>query len=126
MSDTQQKALGTSLSWISVKDLKQARSLFEDTLGLKVTTDNADMGWLEFQGEQGGLIGMAQGEGLEPGKNAIIAIDVSDLDAMKAYLESKGLQFHGEVIEVPNNVKMAQFSDFDGNRFNLVEDLSKS
>jgi len=118
-----------TLSWITASDLTKTKEFFTDTLGLKKTTDVAEYGWCEFLGQEGGMyLGVGQSRGAEdlvkPGQNAVVTMVVDDIMQAKTELESKGVRFLDEIIEVPGHVKMVTFQDFDGNKFQLVEELS--
>lgn len=116
-----------SLVWITVSDLAAAKKFFVDGLGMKLTQDSPEHGWLELAGqEEGGTaLGIAQINKDQPAeKNAITTFTVADVVASKAELENKGVTFIGDIIEVPGHVKMIMFTDADGNRFQLVQLLS--
>jgi len=81
---------------------------------------------MELQGASGGQqIGVAcmDNENQKPGDGAGITLTVDDLSKTKADFVAKGVEFVGEVMEVPNEVKLALFKDFDGNKFQLVQNL---
>lgn len=115
------------LAWIVVTDVKKAKVFFSETLGLKVSSEAAEYGWLELQAEQGDmLLGVGQEndkDSIKPGQNAVVTFSIDDLDAAKAELEGKGVSFIGEVMEVPGHVKLALFTDPDGNHLQLVQQL---
>lgn len=118
-----QKAKGTTISRISVNDMTKAKELFVDILGMEIEDEKPEYGWMEVAGKEGSRIGIGKArEDMEAGKNAVISIDVDDLEQMMAYMKTKGIQFYGEVIELPK-VKMVLFSDSDGNKFLLVQSL---
>lgn len=122
------KSTKIELSWIVVSDLKKAKKFYTETLGLKVHESSEEYGWLEVQGTQGGaFLGIAQAsdkEEIQAGSNAVVTITVDNLIAAIEELKKKQVRFIGEVIEIPEQVKMMSFSDADGNRFQLVERLS--
>ena len=120
----------SELVWISVSDQKKAKKLFVDLLGLKVNEESPEHNWMELAGPDGGaLIGVAgpQGEepedetSLRPGENAIISLTCENLEETKKRLETGGVNFLGEVMEIPGHVKMAMFTDDDGNKFQIVQ-----
>jgi len=116
------------LAWITVGDLAKARKFLTDTVGLKVASSAQEYGWMELQGVEGGMllgVGQANSQHKErPGQNAVVTLTVDDIVASKKELESKGVQFDGDIMEVPGHVKMASFSDPDGNKFQLTQLLS--
>ena len=128
MNKQEKMIKGTQLSWITVSDIKKAKNFFADILGLDILESNEECGWLEIGGEEGARIGIGQANpqcgDFTPGQNAIITLSVDNLDEVMEKLKAKGVNFVGEVQVVPEVVKMALFLDLDGNKFQLVEDLS--
>lgn len=118
-----------SLAWITVSDVTNTQKFFTETIGLKVSSSAPEHGWLELTGEDGGMIlgvGQAGSESSDkPGVNAVVTMTVDDIIASKAEMESKGVLFIGEIIEVPGHVKMATFLDPDGNMFQLVQEIDQ-
>jgi predicted enzyme related to lactoylglutathione lyase len=112
------------LGWITVANFKKAQKFFSD-MGLTLKESNEEWGWMEFEGKEGGMrLGVAQAnESSKPGHNTVLTFTVDNLATTKKNMESKGVQFVGEVIEVPGHVKMATFVDPDGNQFQIVENI---
>lgn len=123
-------ARGVTLSCITVRDLAKAKHLFVDLLGLELRDYQEEHNWMEIGGDEGSLIGVGQesqeGEGcnLKAGSNAVISIEVYNLENAIKHLKKQKVKFHGEIIEIPHEVKMILFEDFDKNRFFLTEVLS--
>lgn len=118
------------LAWITVSDFQRAKTFYTETLGLTLRSGAPEYSWMELVGKDGG---MALGVGgdcgtdqnpVKPGQNAVMTMTVDDIVATKAALEAKGVQFFGDIIEVPGHVKMALFADPDGNKLQLVQMLS--
>jgi predicted enzyme related to lactoylglutathione lyase len=120
-------ATSADLAWIVVQDLNKAKKFFTETLGFKVTTESQEWGWIELEGEKGGMtIGLAKDDAHSPiarGSNAIITLTVANIDNERKLLESKGVKLLGDIMEVPGHVKMQLFTDSDGNHFQLVQML---
>ena len=101
-------AKGISLSCMTVSDLSKAKDLFIDLLGLVVKDHQEANNWMEIGGEEGGLLGIGQQSKeeccslLKVGSNAIVCIEVYDLNQAIKHLQSKNIKFHGEIIEIPN------------------------
>lgn len=115
------------LVWIVVKDVKQAIHYYSAVLGLKLHQFHEEHQWAELQGESGCRLGIAACCDYNPikaGGNAVITMNVKNLDETKKELLSKGVDMLGEVQEVPGHVKMQTCKDADGNIFQLVETLS--
>jgi len=126
--DTKKKVVNQiGISWITTQDSEKAKTFFQDTLGLKLVKDIPEMGWMEFEGHNGGIalrIGQSNPQGdevLKPGQNAIITFEVTNIEGFKEELESKGVTFHGPIMDIPGVCKLALFTDSDNNRFQLVE-----
>ena len=118
-----------ALAWIVVADLKKAVKYYTQVVGLKLLEHNDEFGWAELAGENGGTrLGIAQQGGHCPmtaGNNAIVTLTVTDLVKAKNELTKKGAKLVGDMQEVPGHVKLQLFEDTDGNKLQLVEDLSK-
>lgn len=119
------------LSWIVVADAARSKKFFTETLGLKLTSDAPEFGWMEVspQGEAESCLGIGQyspehGD-VKPGQNAVATFVVDDIIAKKKELEGKGVKFVDEIMEVPGHVKMVSFVDPDNNMFQLVQILGK-
>ncbi len=119
----------SNLSWIVVKDIKEAKKFFIDQVGLKELSSSEEFGWVELGGQEdgGSIIGLAEEnpamDDLKAGTNAIITLSVDDLDKSVQHFQDQGIKLVGEVVEVPGHVKMQLFSDLDGNLFQLVQSL---
>ena len=121
-------AKGVTLSCITVSDLEKAKHLFVDLLGLELRDYQEEHNWMEIGGDEGSLIGVGQESqescNLKAGSNAVISIEAYNLENAIKHLKKQKVKFHGEIIEIPHEVKMILFEDFDRNRFFLTEVLS--
>lgn len=120
----------SELSYVSVSDWEKAQHFFIDVLGLKPTSTDEQYNWMELSGseEGGAILGVSlytdkYPSPIKPGQNAIMTFNVKDITKTKADFESRGVKFVGDIIEVPGHVKLALFTDFDGNKFQLVQVL---
>jgi predicted enzyme related to lactoylglutathione lyase len=116
------------LAWISVSDIAKAKKFFVETLGMKLSSEAPEYGWMELQGHDGGtLLGVGAPHEekplVGPGYNAVMCMSVDNLEETMATLKAKGVEFIGEVIEVPGHVKMVFFADPDNNKFQLTQYL---
>lgn len=113
------------LAWISVSDIAKTKQFFVETLGMKIMEDNAQYGWLEIQGTDGGArigVGACTSQGpLKPGNNAVISLTVDDILATKKMLETKNITILGDIVEVPGQVKLLLIQDPDGNLIHLCQ-----
>lgn len=115
------------LSWIVVSDIKKSKQFFTEIVGLKIKNETPEYGWLELEGHEGGsTLGVGQAgpeHDDKPGQNAVVTFNIDNIVDARKELESKKVKLIGDIVEVPGHVKMATFTDFDGNKFQLVETL---
>lgn len=118
------------LSSVTVSDIQAAKHLFVDLLGLEIKNYSEEYQWMELGGlDQDSRIGVGQSsegpnaEYIKAGSNATISIEVFDIERAKKHLEDHGVKFINEIIEIPNEVKLALFKDLDGNRYFLSQRL---
>ncbi len=113
------------LSWIVVKNIRDAVKYYTEIVGLKLMELNEEFGWAELEGYEGGSrLGIAQEaphEKVKAGQNAVVTFTVEDLEKVKSEMIKKGAKCEGDVIEVPGHVKMQTVVDSDGNRFQICE-----
>ena len=96
------------------QDIARARRFYAETLGLEIETEGASD--MEFRCGQVTLDifdPTSIGQPFAPSP-AGIALRVADVDAARAELEAKGVQFDGETL-VTGVCKQAWFKDPDGN-----------
>ena len=124
------KIKNIGLAWIATSDLAKAKEFFTNTMGLEISQDSQEHGWLELKAPADSfLLGVGEvkeaGENspIEPGLNAVVTFTVADIAAAKKELEAKDIPVY-DIIEVPGHVKMAFMQDFDGNLFQIVEMLN--
>jgi len=100
------------------QDIQRARSFYADTLGLEIETEGEhDM---EFRCGQVTLDIFDPSSIDQPfsPSPAGLALRVPDVDAARAELEAKGVEFDGETIET-SVCRQAWFKDPDGNALML-------
>jgi predicted enzyme related to lactoylglutathione lyase len=99
---------------VFTQDIQRAKQFYADTLGLEIESEGeSDM---EFRCGQVTLdvfdpSSIGQEFAVSP---AGLALRVHDVDAVRAELEAKGVEFEGEMIET-GVCRMASFKDPDGN-----------
>ena len=115
------------LAWIAVESIKKSLHFFTETLGMKISSGDEKYKWVELVGNNGGmLLGIAETlpeSIVKPGQNAVITITVESLNQAYDMLMKNGVNFIGDIMEIPGHVKMIWFKDIDGNAFQLVEKL---
>jgi catechol 2,3-dioxygenase-like lactoylglutathione lyase family enzyme len=105
----------TKLDFVSVpsQDSERSRRFYGETLGLRPD----ERAQFEFwAGDTCLVIWEPRRVGMEfaPQKNGHLALQVDDIDAARAELESKGVTFAGETFDT-GVCRMALFTDPDGN-----------
>ena len=115
------------LVWIVVKDIKAAIQFYTEVVGLKLEEFCEEYKWAELIGHAGGArLGIAEqssDEPILPGSNSVLTLSVANIETSLQDLKHKGLQFKGEMMEIPGQVKLQMAVDKDGNHFQIVECL---
>ena len=85
----------------AVSDIKAARHFYEDILGLKLT-HQAGGEWFEYDVRDTTFaISTADADHPVPVRGAVLAFEVSDLDAEIERLQKRGAIFRGRITETP-------------------------
>ncbi|MBK5233261.1 MAG: VOC family protein [Thermoleophilia bacterium] len=105
----------TGLDFVAVPstDSQRSRDFYVDTLGLKPDEKANLEFWVEdtcFSIWEPSSAGME----FSPSKMSHLSLHVDDIDAAKAELQAKGVEFHGDNFDT-GVCHMALFSDPDGN-----------
>lgn len=118
---TEPLVTGTDFVSVPTQDLDRAVAFYRDTLGLHMSVHMPERNFAEF--ETGNLTlnvldpaKMGIGE-FAPNRNHI-ALHVDDVAAARATLESRGVQFMGDIFDT-GVCHMGFFSDPDGNTYML-------
>lgn len=105
---------------VNVSDEKQTLKFYRDILGMdldKLATDcppsPREECWLEFRNRTNSRIGAFVSPNTGTG-SAVITIVVGDVYTARNYLESKGIEV-SPIQDAGKRVRLAFFSDFDGN-----------
>ena len=114
---------------INVSSPSNAKMFYGKILGMKEdptfrVCSEPQQCWLEFlTGKEGVKIGTWVNREVGTGKG-VITIVVKNVDKAKAYLENQKVDV-GEVQSVGKGVRLAFFSDFDGNRLAIRDENVK-
>ena len=102
---------------IPSSDTERARTFYVDTLGLRADEHASNEFWV---GESCFSIWEPERFGGEfrPQANSIVLLHVDDVEAARAQLEAKGVEFDGETFD-SGVCHMAEFTDPDGNLLTL-------
>ena len=112
------------LATVYVSDMDRAVNFYSETLGLKLQ-HRAGPGWAQLDAGKGlilGLHGTHQG-GPPPGQNGstVLGFELDEpMDQAYQKLAQRGVTFHGPIQDT-EHVRLAYFSDPDGNNFYLSE-----
>jgi catechol 2,3-dioxygenase-like lactoylglutathione lyase family enzyme len=105
--------------WYHVRDLAAARTFYTQKLSFAETFVDGEGRWAKLQ--RGDMqIALAQGE---PRDGGVAAVDVDDVRAEAERLRGAEVDV-GVVLELHNQVRLVDVFDPDGNRIQLVEQLS--
>jgi catechol 2,3-dioxygenase-like lactoylglutathione lyase family enzyme len=105
----------TKLDYVAIpaRDAERLRTFYVETLGLRPDEQTPTEFWVAdtcFSIWEPARFGME----FAPQKNAQLALHVDDVEAARAELEGKGVEFAGETLDT-GVCKMAFFTDPDGN-----------
>jgi catechol 2,3-dioxygenase-like lactoylglutathione lyase family enzyme len=106
--------------WYFVRDLDAARAFYTGKLGFTETYVDEDDRWAKL--ERGGMqIALAEGDPSEDG--GVATVDVDDVKGEAERLRADDVDV-GTVLELHGEVRILDIFDPDGNRLQLVEDVS--
>ena len=106
--------------WYFVRDLDAGRAFYTGKLGFTETYVDEDDRWAKL--ERGAMqIALAEGEPQEDG--GVATVDVDDVKAEAERLRADDVDV-GTVLELHGEVRILDVFDPDGNRLQLVEDVS--
>jgi catechol 2,3-dioxygenase-like lactoylglutathione lyase family enzyme len=112
-------ASGPVRVWYHVRDLDAARAFYTQKLNFAETFVDEAGRWAKLQ--RGDMqIALAQGE---PHEGGVAAVDVDDVRAEAERLRRVEVDV-GVVLELHNEVRLVDVFDPDGNRIQLVEQIS--
>jgi catechol 2,3-dioxygenase-like lactoylglutathione lyase family enzyme len=105
----------TKLDYVAIpaQDAERLRTFYVETLGLRPDEQTPTEFWVAgtcFSIWEPAKFGME----FAPQKNAHLALHVDDVEAARAELEAKGIEFAGDTLDT-GVCKMAFFTDPDGN-----------
>lgn len=105
---------------VAVADLERSVAFYRDTLGLPFESRIEALKWARFTLPTGAVLGLGEKQQVAGSGSMSINISVQDFDAAYALLGERGVSFVGEVVEIPGVVRLAEFTDPDGNRLQLA------
>ena len=127
--ETKKKGLdydGGMVCYVHVADLERSIAWYQDVLGLEVISQVDEIGWCELKSPAAGLaIGLLKDAKPDTKGGATIVFGVKDLDVARARLEKQGVKFTGPTSVHEGYVKLAAFTDPDGNLLTLSQSLAE-
>ena len=112
---------GTLLVQLGVSDLDRSIDFYTDVMGFTLESRNDDLQWARLDpGIPDVTIGIGAKEDANAGNAISMNFGVEDIEAARATIESRGIQFAGPTIKVPSVVQLADLADPDGNRIRLA------
>lgn len=116
---------GAIMPAFHVKDLAAAKTWYADVLGFHVVYDLAEQGWCELATPaKDAKLGLSENAETKGSGDAFVSFGVKDMTAAKAALVAKHVKLDGDVVTIPNTVKLLYFADPDGNRLMFFEPLA--
>lgn len=116
---------GSTITSLRVKNLKAAQEWYGKVLGTKVFYELEAAAWCELSGPvKNALIGLSQvgeGEKFESNGGSSLCFGVTDMAKSKEWLVKNKVELLGEVVEIPQTVKLLSFRDPDGNTLLFYE-----
>jgi predicted enzyme related to lactoylglutathione lyase len=102
-----------------------AKKFYGEVLGLKQVFEME--GWAEFSHAENGAaaIGLSANPETAGQKGATVVLKVDDIEQTRRQLSKRGVEFEGEVEEIPGIVRLAAFRDPFGNLLQLAQPLTK-
>ena len=110
-----------------VTDWERAKAFYGETLGMKEVYSTDEGGWAEYATNSDVNLAIHRtrpGQEVTPGGGTAI-FDVADAEQAKADLEARGVAFAGELRDIPGITRLGTFLDPDGNKLQIVQDLTK-
>jgi len=106
---------------LAVSDLERAMKFYGETLELELVWSSEELKWAEYKTNVPGIhIGVGVQDDVQGSGTVSVNLGVRDLDQARAVLEKKGVNFPKPSVNIPGVVKLADFTDPDGNRFRLA------
>lgn len=108
------------LVWVPVTDFEQAKTFYTDILELDLVLEDEDSKWAEFQVSPGAKIAIHGVKVTNASPIGAIVLEVENMDKAELWLAGKGIKLSDKE-EIPGMVKLASFSDPDGNMIQLSQ-----
>ncbi len=110
------------LVWVPVVDFERAKSFYKDDLELELILEDQDSSWAEFQISPGAKMAIHAVKATNANPIGALVLDVENIEKAELWLRGKGIKLSDKE-EIPGLVKLASFSDPDGNVIQLSQSL---
>lgn len=107
-------------------DLDRTIEWYGRVLGFDLLYKRDDIAWCEMTSPVANVnVGFGiREDGVGAGGGAVLTFGVTDIEAAKAELDRHGVRQDGEIMEIPEMVKLLTFYDPDDNALMFYQDLS--
>jgi catechol 2,3-dioxygenase-like lactoylglutathione lyase family enzyme len=114
---------GLTLS-LPVSDLDAAIGWYQSILGFELIYRLDEMGWCEMASPVARVnVGLSVVEQAQPG-GATPTFGVTDIEVARQFLGDRQVKIDGDIVTIPDMVRLLTFYDPDGNSLMFYQDLS--
>ena len=112
------------LVWFPVVDFDKAKEFYQNDLGFDLVLEDTNTSWAEFQVSPGAKIAIHGVKATNANPVGALVLEVESLEKSELHLQGKGIKLFDKE-EIPGLVKLASFTDPDGNVIQLSQPLSE-
>ena len=111
----------TLLVQLGVADLDRSVAFYTRTMGFTLESRDDDLEWARINpGIPGVTIGLGRVDEVMASDSISLNLGVEDLEAARAVLEARGVEFLGPSVKIPGVVQLADLRDPDGHKIRLA------
>lgn len=111
------------LVWVPVVDYDRAKAFYQNDLEFELVLEDVDTKWAEFQVSPGAKFAIHHMKVTNANPIGALVLDVENLKQSELWLKTKGIKLTDKE-EIPGLVKLASFTDPDGNVIQLSQSLA--
>ena len=109
--------------WYNVSNLEKSLKFYVEGLGFQVDFEDREQRIAMITtNTKDCCIGLAEAETVVPVTSSTV-FEVEDIEQAVRILRQRGIAFTGEIVTIPDFVKLATFNDPDGHCFELSQTL---
>lgn len=112
------------LVWIPVVDYDRAKSFYKNDLEFELVLEDEISKWAEFQISPGAKMAIHHMKVTNANPIGALVLEVENLEKSELWLKAKGIKLSDKE-EIPGLVKLASFTDPDGNVIQLSQALAE-